>query len=403
MSTCATLGEDIVRICLCPFVHTYVWLAHTRTRFFLGLIYVFCVQWFTQARLSTIAQIVGSWHFHPESTVPITQALTTTCTTSLGAVSFSAVILTILMEIKKKLQVKWWKACCMHASTGGATIPLHIVMCCLLWCIERCMKMLTKFTLIIHCFTGQSFVGSAKLCYHVMKRHFVNGFITDAVSVSVLALGSFVGSLLVSMTAWAWIDAEYGFHTISASGEESLNFLFYVWIVFMFCNVYNPVMGVFFIILLDMILGSMDTEQHKWVAPMAATFIGAIARLFFNYIAGIMLDTIDVCFVCWAVDKDNNVDLSNSEFSGIVTTMPGVKKDEFPGAQQGVQMVAMGQPVQQGQFMPQQPQQGQVQMMQQPMMMVDANGQPVQVIQGQPVQMLGQQMVVAPAGQTAVM
>jgi hypothetical protein len=99
---------------------------------------------------------------------------------------------------------------------------------------------------------------------------------------------------------------------------------------FIVFNVYNPEMGIAFIIILDILIAKIgdgnNTGQEKWVPPVAACFVGILSMLFLKYAAGIILDTIDVCFICWAVDKDNNVDLAESEFALLVCELPGVGK-----------------------------------------------------------------------------
>jgi hypothetical protein len=93
-----------------------------------------------------------------------------------------------------------------YCITGGAFLPVHFLLCVVGWCLNQCLKMLTKFTLIIHCITGNSFMESAKLTFNVMTRHFVNAFITDSVSATVLALGSFVFAMTITAVGWLWID-----------------------------------------------------------------------------------------------------------------------------------------------------------------------------------------------------
>ena len=49
--------------------------------------------------------------------------------------------------------------------------------------------------------------------------------------------------------------------------------------------------------------------------------------LFFEYASGIILDTIDVCFVCYAIDKDNGVaDLKNDGFAALILELPQTMK-----------------------------------------------------------------------------
>jgi hypothetical protein len=50
--------------------------------------------------------------------------------------------------------------------------------------------------------------------------------------------------------------------------------------------------------------------------------------LIFTFLSGIFLDTIDTLFLCYAIDKDNNVDLSDSEFESLVKEMPNYTEAE---------------------------------------------------------------------------
>ena len=110
-----------------------------------------------------------------------------TVTKSLGTVSFSALILAIVEEIKRRLKFRWYHHC---GPQCVVTAPIACIAIMLMWVLENCFKMLTKFTLIIHTFSGLDFLGSAKKCFGVMGRHFENGFITDYASQAVLQVGA---------------------------------------------------------------------------------------------------------------------------------------------------------------------------------------------------------------------
>mmetsp|Transcript_6211 Transcript_6211/g.12908 ORF Transcript_6211/g.12908 Transcript_6211/m.12908 type:complete len:647 (+) Transcript_6211:64-2004(+) len=296
-------------------------------------LWLWSVQWYTQARLCTVAATIGSWHFHPDDKPTAIQAVKNTVTKSLGTVSFSAMILAIIEEIKRRLKFKWYHHCGPQCCI---TAPMHLLSCLLMMVLENCFKMLTKFTLIIHTFSGLNFFGSAKKCFGVMTRHFENGFITDYASNAVLQLGAYIFSLAITFTAWAWLDEQYGWSTLPSIDNDNNIVIFYLWLFYILFNLWYPVLAVFGIIVADMVITKYASDEHgecgqeHWVAPIAATFVGVISMLFFQYMAGIILDTIDTCFVCWAVDKDNNVDLSESEFSALVMELPGIVKEPNP-------------------------------------------------------------------------
>jgi len=142
-----------------------------------------------------------------------------------------------------------------------------------------------------------------------------------------LQLGAYVFSFCITFTAWAWIDAEYGWSTMPEDGESAIGF--YLWMVFALWNLWHPEFGIALILILSFMLEKWASGgENEYVAPICATFVGIISMLFMKYMGGIILDTIDVCFVCWAVDKDNNVDLSENEFSLLIMELPGMKKGD---------------------------------------------------------------------------
>ena len=343
----------------CAFVEDE-WVGAART--VIGLMWIWSIMFYGQIRLAIIATTVGSWHFHPDNMPPVCQGVATSLTKSAGTLSLAALILAIVDRIKKSLTFRWYH----HCLTCGMTLPLHCVACILLWCIETCIKMLTKFTTILHVFTGLDFFASAKKTFGLMTRHFENGFVTHAASTSVISLGAFVFSFAITFTAWAWIDAEYGWSSMPTDGEGAV--IMWLWIFFMFGSIWNPELAIAFIMLLATLLEQFKAGgQQNWVAPICATFVGAIAMIFMKYMGGVILDTIDVCFVCWAIDKDNDVDLSESEFASLVMELPGVKKEQYAGQLQ------MQQQQQQQQMTMPMPMGGAVQGF-----AVDQNGNPVQ-------------------------
>jgi len=189
---------------------------------------------------------------------------------------------------------------------------------------------------ILHVFTGLPFVGSGKKVIKILKRHFKGGFVTEVTSKGVLTLGAYVFSIGVTFAAWAWFDARFRTETL-VGGKDALWFILYIFVGLF--NLYYPVLGMYIIILANNLLlsweksmwdddrESSDKEgtsyQHYWVSPLAAIFVGCLAMSFFTFIAEIFLDTIDVSFLCYAINKDNNVDLSNDDFEVLVKAVPG--------------------------------------------------------------------------------
>ena len=279
----------------CSFVYpSYVQGMYT----FLCISYLWSVLIFAKMRLSVIATIVGSWHFHPDNTPGIIRAVINTLTTSIGTLSVASLIATIAERINRKLQEPCWRSWIGPAAC--VTVPLQLFLCIFGQCLATLILMLTKFAVILHVFTGLPFVGSAKKVFKIMSRHFKGGFVTEVTSAGVLNLGAYVFSICIALVAWTWLDDRFDCSTLPGGGDAT-----YViaWIILGLFNLWYPVLGIYIIILINRFLqGSefVSELQHVWVNPLAAIFIGCLSMMFFTYLAGIFLDTVDTLFLCFA-------------------------------------------------------------------------------------------------------
>jgi len=301
---------------------------------FIGFAYLWSTLLTAKIRLAVVANIVGSWYFHPENKPPVTRSVINSMTTSIGTLSLASFISVIAEKLNMMLMEPWYKTWCGPACFVAT--PLHIIMCVFGAFIQSFVLMLTKFAVILHVFTGLPFVGSGKKVIKILKRHFKGGFVTEVTSKGVLTLGAYVFSIGVTFAAWAWFDARFRTETL-VGGKDALWFILYI-LVGLF-NLYHPVFGMYIIILANNFLLSWEKSmwdddressnkeeksyQHYWVSPLAAIFVGCLAMSFFTFIAEIFLDTIDVSFLCYAINKDNNVDLSNDDFEVLVKAVPG--------------------------------------------------------------------------------
>ena len=147
-------------------------------------------------RLFIIAGTVGSWHFHPDDQPSIWLSIKN-IGPSFGTLSVAGLISSIadyINRIVNRNQCALWMC--------PFTTPLAILLCCFGTCLKGLIMMLTKFSVILHVFTGQSFVGSGKSVFKILSRHFKGGFVTEVTSVSLLTLSSYGFSIGISMVAW---------------------------------------------------------------------------------------------------------------------------------------------------------------------------------------------------------
>ncbi|CAB9518394.1 Plasma-membrane choline transporter [Seminavis robusta] len=281
---------------------------------YLSLCYLWSIGLFHMMRLSIIAAVIGSSHFHPGDKEPgLMRAIINTCTTSMGSLSVASLISAIADKLNRMLLTETlWTQCCNPVF--WVILPIY---CVFGVCLRTLIAMLTKFSVILHVFTGKSWMGSARKVSKILKRHFKGGFVTEYASRSVLTLGSYVFSIVLYFVAWVWLDAEFKTDTFIGVNEETL--MVVGWLFFALFNIWYPVLGLYVLILTNSWLSKWDgLDPAYWVSPMAATFIACLGMMFFSYLGGVFLDTVDVLFLCFAIDKDNCVDVSSDEFAALV-------------------------------------------------------------------------------------
>lgn len=160
--------------------------------------YLWTVLLFEKFRLSIIAAMVGSWHFHPENKATVWVGIKN-IGPSFGTLSVSSLI-TSLAEYMNKLANQ--RGLCHWCSPAVVITGPLILLMCLCSGLKILIQMLTKYAVILHAFTGQNFVGSAKTVFKILSRHFKGGFVTEVTSKSVLNLASYGFSLGVGMLTW---------------------------------------------------------------------------------------------------------------------------------------------------------------------------------------------------------
>ena len=305
----------------------------SRIDVYLGLSYLWTILLLDKMRLSVIAGVVGSWHFHPNNKPSIFTMLRNIAP-SFGTLTISALISSIAEYVNKMAgqdALSSW-----ISPTICITFPLQIFMCCFGACLKTLVQMFTKFAVILHVFTGENFVGSAKSVFNILSRHFKGGFVTEVTSRSVLTLGSYAFSLAVAMVSWKWIDDRFDCGTLAGAGSSSYILILYILII-MF-NVWYPILGLYIMIIANKYLQEFERGQlelgagntnYLWIPVLASTFVACIAMLMFQFLSNIFLDTIDTLFLCFAIDKDNNVDMDNDEFTSLMSEMPGYEPADY--------------------------------------------------------------------------
>lgn len=288
------------------------------------LVWLWSVVLFDKLRLCVVATIVGSWHFHPERKPTFRQTLSTTVSKSTGTLSFAALIAAILDSFRRGGQGSkpccgWWWWCGPQALF---LLPLQLFACAFGSCLASILQLFTNFAVVLHVFTGLPLHDSAMRCRSIMTRHFRNGFVTELCSKNVLSVGSYVLSLLVTLTAWFWIDRRFECDTLFGADDRVATFFFLIMACFLLLH---PLVGVLLLVAANSALeryerssseSGDDNSQHIWVSPLAACFAGCVSALLIRFVNGIVSDVIDTMFLCFAIDKDNGIDRKKDEAGG---------------------------------------------------------------------------------------
>jgi len=297
------------------------------------LAYLWTILLCGQMRLSVIATIVGSWHFHQNDMPSVFKAITNIFT-SYGTLSVSSLIATIAERFNRYASRDAWES--FISPTICITFPCQCFMCVFGSCIHTSVKMFTDYAVVLHVFSGKNFVCSAKKAFNILSRHFEGGFVTEITSRSLFNLASYAFSFCVALIAWVWIDAAFDTNTFGDVDSGYVYILYFIGIIF---NLYYPVLGLYLLIFINKILrdwekskmndvyGGEDDDyyipptNHLWVPPLAGTFVGCLSMMFFTFVSDIFLDIISTLFLCFAIDKDHNVDLTNDEFESLAKNM----------------------------------------------------------------------------------
>jgi len=289
------------------------------------LLHLWTTLFLDKLRLSIIASHVGAWHFHQDEKPSILHVLSNSTTKSFGTLSLGALISTIADQVNRTLNDPlgfWDFLCCCSCALK---FFLRVVVCACGTFLSTAIKILTKFAIIVHVFSGLSFYQSGKKCASIMSRHFKNGFVVEYCSRSVIGLGALCFSVAVFFLTWIWFDETFNTKMGPTGGLELIYWV--GWMVFCIFAMWYPSLFIYGIILINRYFfeDSSSIESVRFVPIFAAMFIACISMSFFTFVGNIILDVIDVIFVCYAIDKDNNIDVVAADESMIkwVESVPG--------------------------------------------------------------------------------
>jgi len=163
-------------------------------------------QFFQGIGIMTIAGSISQWYFDngdqdPDTTSGnknVPQALYRTLRYHLGSVAFGSLIIAIVQFLRACLMYLDNQTKGLQQSNFALKVAMKIVACCL-WCLEKCMKYISKNAYIVVAVTGRPFCSSGMTALGLLLKNAAQVAATGMVCTFVMLLGKVVicGACLV--------------------------------------------------------------------------------------------------------------------------------------------------------------------------------------------------------------
>lgn len=301
---------------------------------FMCAMFIWITFFLNYTRLTVIATSVSNWYFHSNDpdrlSSPALTGLKWALTTSSGAIAFGSLICSIVEKIKRTVNSRF--AWCHPV---GCLIKVIMI------CVATLIEAVTKFALIVHVMTAKPFCDAVKDTFDLLKRRFMGAIIVDQAGEDCLKLGAYVFSLAFGFATWAWMDDALGLATLQAGSWDSYSFTFYILLVLYFVFSKSPMVAIFVVAVITPILQAFECKpdgsgmciQPSASSPnqygisaicapcLACIFIGSVSHIIFDYMAHVILESMDSVFICYAIEKDANMQAAQPRFQELYVVL----------------------------------------------------------------------------------
>jgi choline transporter-like protein 2/4/5 len=182
----------------------YLWAVHI----FMGLWMNAFIQ---GVAMLTIAGAVSKWYFTPRKSLdtfqgrcPVCRSYRVTCRFHLGTVAFGALIIAIVQFIR--LVVGYIQK---KLNQAGESRAKKIIMClvqCCLWCLEKCVKFISKNAYIYTALKGTSFCWSAFKSFFLILNNLAGFGITSLLTLLLLLMGKLAVVIVSCYFCYLWLN-----------------------------------------------------------------------------------------------------------------------------------------------------------------------------------------------------
>lgn len=267
-------------------------VAGTENKFtWLGIIIGGLLMWsafyLKHASLFITSMSVGTWCFNQEPDHLALTSFVLAFSKSLPVIAVSSCVCAICEILRRFAQSKM------------AWISPFIILKLLCCCFADVIDTISRFVLVFHAITSESFWNSAKFSYAVLMKHLEDAYVTSFTGKMVVWLGNYAVSFGIGLAAWAWCDDQLGLNTLENNGGDwSHPIIFYL-----FFLLYMYAMSIPMFTLVCMIFFG-NTETNEFVSMFSGLFVGSIANLVMHFVGEIVLCAVDTVYVCYAIQKE---------------------------------------------------------------------------------------------------
>mmetsp|Transcript_118920 Transcript_118920/g.243138 ORF Transcript_118920/g.243138 Transcript_118920/m.243138 type:complete len:657 (+) Transcript_118920:126-2096(+) len=225
--------------------------------------------------------------------------------------------------------------------------PLEWIFLCIALAMKGIAQTYTKFGLIAHAYGGRPFCETAPRTFTLLKNWLGEAVVCDYVGKRVMSWMTFAIALGVAFAAWAWADAV---QNISSFGEMSMVAIFFVSLAYAWI-LSQPFFGLLLVIFIEDLLGNFInycaatdtgclTVRAVCNSVFASLFMGCITFFILNFLSQVVVNAMDVCLFCYAVEcdlgKPSEQDVKKQAF------FESIKETVVQGSIQGQQVVTGG-------------------------------------------------------------
>ncbi len=288
-----------------------------------GALFLWCVWWFRAAQTLVVAAPTICWFYPPSRgggpDSPALAALRWVFTSSAGTVSLSGALMALAARARDAATER--RGCCGgFARCRDYCNPMNLLYRGLWYAFQSCTVVLTRFTLVAHAYTGESFFSSAKAALRTLGANkVIGGYVVDQTGENVLIMGAYVFSLVIGLVSWVYVDDLKGYDTFDmASKGAGYTALVYALVLTYLYLTYYPTLTLLLVVFVSHWLPDVLTPL------LCGLFMACTSHLVFGCVAQALLCATDTAYFCYHIER-RKVSQHRDQEGGAIVLLEDVK------------------------------------------------------------------------------